>query len=151
MPYGGIKTIIRAVCAILARADRLKLRGQSWSLADLKMSDYDYAWLRVWATRLEPATVSHIAETERQFTADETSIGLRAALGVLLGLWIAETARRGENGNDELWAFIASESFKPAVAAELFRQNQPSIFMRVLLTDAAAELNLSDTLPATAS
>lgn len=151
MPYGGIKTIIRGVCAMLARADHLKLRDQPWSLTDLKLSDYDYAWLRVWVTRLEPETVSHIAETERQFTTEETSISLRAALGALLGLWIADTARRGENGNDELWSFISSDSFKPAVAAELFRQNQPSSFLRVLLTDAARELNLRDTLPASTS
>ncbi len=151
MPYGGIKTIIRGVCAMLARADHLGLRKQPWSLTDLQLSDYDYAWLRVWVNRLEPETVSHIAETERQFTTEETSISLRAALGALLGLWIADTARRGENGNDELWSFLATDSFKPAVAAELFRQNQPSSFLRVLLTDAARELNLRDTLPAATS
>lgn len=147
MPYGGIKTIIRSVCAILARATKLGLRNQAWSLTDLKLSDYDYAWLRIWVIRLEPETVSHIAETERQFTTEDISISLRAALGTMMGLWIAETARRGENADDELWTFLADECFKPAVSAEFFRQNQPSSFLRVLLTDAARELNLRDTLP----
>lgn len=149
MPYGGAKTIIRATCAMLDRADKLALGSQPpklWSPTDLQISDYDYAWLRVWATRLEPETIAHIAETERQFEAGEAQVSLRAALGSLLALWIAETARRGENGDDELWAFIASNGFKPAVAAELFRENQPSGFLRVLLTAAGRELNLRETL-----
>ncbi|MEO6724690.1 MAG: hypothetical protein ABIP14_05260 [Blastocatellia bacterium] len=158
MPYGGAKTIIRATCAMLNRADKRCLRSQAsqsgqpgqppqlWTPTDLQISDYDYAWLRVWATRLEPETIAHIAETERQFEAGESHISLRAALGSLLALWIAETARRGENGDDELWAFIASNGFKPAVAAELFRENQPSSFLRVLLTAAARELNMRETL-----
>jgi len=144
MPYGGAKTIIRATCAMLERADKRALRIQAWSPADLQISDYDYAWLRVWITRLEPETIAHVAETERQFEAGEAQVSLRAALGSLLALWIAETARRGENGDDELWAFVASNGFKPAVAAELFRENQPSSFLRVLLTAAARELNLRE-------
>jgi hypothetical protein len=150
MPYGGVKTIIRAACALLARADKLGLRNQPWSPTDLKISDYDYAWLRVWVTRVEPETISLVAESERQFTTgeteNETEVSLRAALGSLLALWIAETSARGENGEDDLWAYIASDGFKPAVAAELFRQNQPSSFLRVLLTAAARELNLREAL-----
>lgn len=147
MPYGGVKTIVRAVSATLARVDELGLRGQYWSPSDLQISDYDYAWLRVWVTRLEPETVSYIAENEGEFTTDETDISLRAALGCLLALWIAESARRGENGEDDFWEFIATESFKPEVAEDLFRQNQPSSFLRVLLADASRELHLRDALP----
>lgn len=147
MPYGGVKTIIRAVCAMLNRADKLGIRGQPWSPAELQITDYDYAWLRVWVTRLEPETVSFIAETEGEFEAGEAVFSIRAALGGLLALWIVETARRRENGDDELWSFIASDGFKPAVAAELFRENRPSSFLRVLLTAAARELNLRETLP----
>jgi hypothetical protein len=68
----------------------------------------------------------------------------------LLALWIAETAHRGENGDDELWAFIASEGFKAEVAAELFRQAQPSSFLRVLLSNATRELNLREGIAAVA-
>jgi hypothetical protein len=150
MPYGGVKTIIRAACALLARADKLGLRNQPCSPTDLKISVYDYAWLRVWVTRVEPETISLVAESERQFTTgeteNETEVSLRAALGSLLALWIAETSARGENGEDDLWAYIASDGFKPAVAAELFRQNQPSSFLRVLLTAAVRELNLRESL-----
>jgi hypothetical protein len=147
MPYGGVETIVRAVSAVLVRVDELGIRGQYWSPSHLQISDYDYAWLRVWATRLEAETVSYIAENEGEFAAGETDVSLRAGLGTLLGLWIAESARRGENGEDDFWAFIATESFKPAVAAELFRENQPSSFLRLLLADTGRELNLRDALP----
>ncbi len=148
MPYGGIKTIIRATCAILERADKLGLGGIPWSLSDLKITDYDYAWLRIWVMRLEPETVNLIAQTERNFKAGEAEISVRAALGTMLGLWISETVGRGENGNDEIWHFLEDECFLPAVSAEFFRHNQPSSFLRVLLSDAARELNLKDTLTA---
>ncbi|MGH9803276.1 MAG: hypothetical protein ACRD82_23170, partial [Blastocatellia bacterium] len=148
MPYGGIKTIIRATCAILERADKLGFGGIAWSLGDLKITDYDYAWLRIWVMRLEPDTVNLIAQTERNFKAGEADVSVRAALGILLGLWISETVGRGENGNDEIWHFLEDECFQPAVSAEFFRQNQPSSFLRVLLSDAARELNLKDTLTA---
>ncbi|MBP6820996.1 MAG: hypothetical protein KA368_05605 [Acidobacteria bacterium] len=148
MPYGGIKTIIRATCAILERADKLGFGGIPWSLSDLKITDYDYAWLRIWVMRLEPDAVNLIAQTERQFKAGEADVSVRAALGTMLGLWISETVRRGENGTDEIWHFLEDECFQPAVSAEFFRQNQPSSFLRVLLSDAARELNLKDTLTA---
>lgn len=151
MPYGGIKTIIRATCAILERADKLGLGGIPWSLGDLKITDYDYAWLRIWVMRLEPDAVNLIAQTERNFKAGEADISVRAALGTMLGLWISETVRRGENGNDEIWHFLEDECFLPAVSAEFFRHNQPSSFLRVLLSDAARELNLKDTLTAAGS
>ncbi|HEX8998418.1 MAG TPA: hypothetical protein VGB07_00880 [Blastocatellia bacterium] len=151
MPYGGVKTIVRAVSAVLARVDQLGIHGQYWSPSDLQIGDYDYAWLRVWVTRLDPETVSYIAENEGEFAAGEMDVSLRAGLGAMLALWIAESARRGENGEDDFWTFIASESFKPQVAAELFRENQPSSFLRVLLADAARELHLRDALPTTES
>ena len=146
MPYGGIKTIIRATCAILERADKLGFGGIAWSLGDLNITDYDYAWLRIWVMRLEPDAVNLIAQTERNFKAGEAEVSVRAALGTMLGLWISETVRRGENGNDEIWHFLEDECFQPAVSAEFFRHNQPSSFLRVLLSDAARELNLKDTL-----
>ncbi|MFN0108753.1 MAG: hypothetical protein ACKVZH_07860 [Blastocatellia bacterium] len=146
MPYGGMKTIIRATCAILERADKLGLGGIAWSLSNLKITDYDYAWLRIWVMRLESDAVNLIAQTERNFKAGEAEISVRAALGTMLGLWISETVRRGENGADEIWHFLEDECFQPAVSAEFFRHNQPSSFLRVLLSDAARELNLSDTL-----
>ena len=151
MPYGGVKTIVRAVSAVLARVAELGLHGQYWSPGDLQIGDFDYAWLRVWVTRLEPESVSYIAENEGEFAAGETDVSLRAGLGAMLALWIAESARRGENGEDDFWTFIATESFKPEVAAELFRENQPNSFLRVLLADAARELHLRDALPTTES
>ncbi|MGH9803273.1 MAG: hypothetical protein ACRD82_23155 [Blastocatellia bacterium] len=42
----------------------------------------------------------------------------------------------------------SDECFQPAVSAEFFRHDQPSSFLWVLLSDAARELNLKDTLTA---
>lgn len=140
-PYGGVKTIIRATRAIVARADRLGLRAQPWSLAELRISDYDYLWLQVWVKRLEQPTVWITTETKRRFKIGCETISFRAALGGLLLMWIAETARRNAS-EDSLWLVISPEHFDQSVAAELFKHNQPSRFSREALTCAVRELNL---------
>ncbi|MDQ3010127.1 MAG: hypothetical protein M3X11_05435 [Acidobacteriota bacterium] len=148
-PYGGVKTIIRAARALLARADKLGLRGKAWSLAELRATGCDYLWLRVWVKRLEVLTVWFGTETEHQFNvrcrADEEYVSYRAALGCLLLLWLSETARRNAN-EDEMWATLNPEDFDQAVAAELFRNNQPSRFLRTALAAAVRELNLRHAL-----
>jgi hypothetical protein len=148
-PYGGVKTIIRAARAILARADKLNLRGGAWSLAELRPSDGDYLWLRVWVKRLEVLTVWFGTETERRFNIgckeDEEYIGYRAALGCLLLLWLSETARR-HAGESDPWRTLNPDDFDPPVAAELFRKNQPSRFLREALAAAVRELNLRHAL-----
>jgi hypothetical protein len=148
-PYGGVKTIIRATRAILARADKLNLRGGAWSLAELRPSEGDYLWLRVWVKRLEVLTVWFGTETERRFNIgckeDEEYIGYRAGLGCLLLLWLSETARRDADENDP-WRTLNPDDFEPPVAAELFRKNQPSRFLREALAAAVRELNLRHAL-----
>ncbi|MEP7342036.1 MAG: hypothetical protein ABI977_30170 [Acidobacteriota bacterium] len=148
-PYGGVKTIIRATRAILARADKFGLRGRAWSLAELRASDCDYLWLRVWVKRLEVLTVWFGTETEHRFyvrcRADEEYVSYRAALGCLLLLWLSETARRNADDGD-LWSILDPDNFDQPVAAELFRKNQPSSFLREALAAAARELNLRHAL-----
>lgn len=144
-PYGGVKTIIRATRAILKRADQLGLRGKAWSLAELRVSDYDYVWLKIWARRLQLPTVWFSTETQRSFTAGNESISFRAALGGILLLWLSENARRNA-AEGELWPFVALSHFEQPVAVELFRKSQPSRFLREAMAAAARELNLRQAL-----
>jgi len=148
-PYGGVKTIIRATRAILARADKLGLRDRAWSLAELRANDCDYLWLRVWVKRLDVLTVWFGTETEHRFNAKckdhKESVGYRAALGCLLLLWLSETVRRNVDEGD-LWTMIHPDDFDQAVAAELFRKNQPSGFLREAMAAAVRELNLRHAL-----
>ncbi|HMV87454.1 MAG TPA: hypothetical protein PKA34_30465 [Blastocatellia bacterium] len=144
-PYGGVKTIIRAARALLARADRLGLRGSAWSLAELRPTEFDYLWLKIWAKRLQLPTVWFCTETRRDFSAGNENVSFRAALGALLLLWLAENARRNAI-EGELWTFVALDQLEQPVAAELFRKNQPSRFLREAMATAARELGLRHVL-----
>lgn len=148
-PYGGIKTIIRATRALLARASELGLRKSAWSLAELRVSEFDYIWLKIWAKQLQVPAVWFSTETQRVFRvngqAGEETISFRAGLGSLLLLWIAETARRNA-AEGELWPFISPSHFDQPVAAELFRKHQPSRFLRSALDASVRELNLRHAL-----
>jgi hypothetical protein len=144
-PYGGIKTLIKAARALMKRVEELQLRSEPWSLVELRATDYDYSWLRVWIKQLEPFTVWYCEETRRHFKAGEGLLTFQAGLGCVLLLWLAETARR-KAVEGELWPHVAADYFAPNVQGLLFTQGQPTRLLREMLQAAATGFNLRHVL-----
>jgi len=137
----GVETIEQAVCAMLNRARENGLMHQAWSLAELKPTDYDFIWLRVWVTKLDAGTVNYCSSAFRSFALEGQQYPLQAAIGLLLMLWISEHARRvAEEGN--LWRWIPQEIIPQTTRKLLFAHQQPSAALKELLEMAARRFNL---------
>lgn len=138
----GAATIEHAARAMLDRARENDLLQHSpWSLTELRPTDFDYIWLRVWVTKLDASTVNYCSSPFRRFTWSGQEYPLQAAFGLLLMLWISEHARRlAEEGN--LWRWIPQEALPATAAKVLFAQKQPSATLKELLEMAARRFNL---------
>lgn len=138
-------TIADALSAINARADELKLGQTPWSLAELRASDYDYVWLRVWVKELSADIVRECLSETDGFHISAGRVKDQEALGCLLLLWMAETARR-DAIEGELWPYVAGGYFSADVQSLFFTQGQPTQLLRELLKLAAERFNLRHAL-----
>ena len=138
----GAATIEQAARVMLNRArENGLLQHSAWSLAELKPTDYDYIWLRVWVKKLDGSTVNYCSSPFRRFSWAGQEYPLQAAFGLLLMLWISESARRqAEEG--ALWRWIPQEAIPQAAGKLLFAQRQPSSALKELLEMAARRFNL---------
>ncbi len=144
-PYGGVKTIIKAIRALRRRIECFDQPEASWSVAELRLTDYDYFWLRVWVKRVETVTADHCGKKSDVFVAEGQKVSLQAGMGLLLLLWMAETARRTAV-EGELWPHLASDHFPDEVNEILFTQGQPSQPLREMMRAAVRQFNLRNVL-----
>ena len=115
-------------------------------MAELRpTTEYDYRWLRVWVKQLGVATVSAGCESLEKFNTNAGPVTYQAALGLLLLLWLAETARR-KAIEGELWPHVANDCFRPEVQRLLFTQGQPARPLREMLKAAAERFQLRHVL-----
>ena len=146
-PFGGLKTIVKAVRAIFSQANAQGIESRQWSLAELRATDYDYIWLRTWVKRLEPMTVAYCKEAGKSFGLGlgdgmrPPALTLKAGIGLLLLLWMTETARRHAT-EGELWPVIHAGSFQPMTAEMLITRSMPTAFFRQALQAGAREARL---------
>lgn len=145
LPFGGVKTVMKALRAITVRIEQLELGKRPWSLAELRLSDYDFLWLRVWVRQLEPFTVQYCQERKTSLRAGTQKVTFQAGLGLLLLLWLSETARR-ISIEGELWPHVVTGHFKSEVGEQLFTQGQSSHTLRELLRAAIHRFNLRHVL-----
>lgn len=137
----GVATIEEAARAMLDRAREKGLLSGPWSLTELAPTDYDYIWLRVWIKRLDKNTVDYCSSLFRRFEWSGNEYPLQAAFGLLLMMWISESARRNaEEGT--LWPWVPKDAIQPAARRLLFAQEQPSSSLKELLELAARRFNL---------
>ncbi len=144
LPFGGVKTVIKAVRLLHKRINSRSANAHPWSLAELEVSDYDYAWLRVWIQKLEKSCLRDCHEKDREFGKGD-SLRLRAGLGLLLLLWLSETARRNAQ-EGQLWPNILSGHFETGIDEDLFSQGHSSEVLRDLLRAAVKRFNLRNVL-----
>ena len=128
IPSGNGDTTIReAIAAILERAQELHLLSRKWSLAELQLDADDFAWLCDWACSLSGKAVQLWLEELPWHTM---RIGNRectysAALGTLLLLFTAETARRKAT-EGFLWSIFQQDCFLTNTTHVLFVGGQPT-------------------------
>lgn len=139
----GEKTIREGIAAILERAQEQRLLSRKWSLAELQLDTEDYNWLCDWAQNLSGKMVQIWLE-ERPWRP--LSVGTRectysAALGSLLLLFAAETARRKAT-EGFLWSIFQQESFLKSTTHILYAGGQPTRIHKDALEAAARWLNL---------
>lgn len=137
----GAATVESAAQALLMRArDRGFLR-RPWSLTDLCPTDYDYCWLRVWVKTLDENTVNFCLNPNRRFNWSGNEYPFQSAFGLLLFLWISETARRNAV-EDCLWKWIPQEALEPGPRRVLFTQGNPSTVLKEALEITARRFKL---------
>lgn len=144
-PYGGVKTVMKAVRTLVKQLTKLQLGERPFSLAELRLTDYDYLWLRVWVKQLEAHAVAYCQTNKQGFWADPQKPSFQAGLGLLLLLWLSETARR-EAVEGELWPFVAEGYFKSEVNETLFSQGHSSAELRALMRAAVQQFKLRNVL-----
>ncbi len=144
IPSGnGDKAIQEASAAILESAQELHLLSRKWSLAELQLDNEDFAWLCGWACNLSGKTVQLYLE-ERPWQT--LQIGNRkctysAALGTLLLLFTAETARRKAT-EGFLWSIFQHDCFLTSTTRVLYTGGQPTRAYKDVLEGGARWLNL---------
>lgn len=144
-PDEGHPTIADALRALDTRADQLKLGSKPWSLAELRATDYDYIWLRVWVKKVDADTVRECLSETNSVHTSAGHVKSEEAIGCLLLLWMAETARR-EAIEGELWPSVADGYFAADVQSLFFTQGQPTQLLRAMLRAAAVRFNLRHAL-----
>src|SRR5262249_9195766 len=87
-------------------------------------------------------TANYCSSPFRRFKWAGGEYPLQSAFGLLLMLWIAESARR-EAEEGWLWRWIPQEAINDKAARRLlFTQDQPSPFLKELLEVSARRFNL---------
>ncbi len=139
----GEKTVHDAVVAILERAQERRLFSSNWSLAELQLDDGDFEWLSNWAFNFSGLTVYLWLEVEpwRGIRIGTRECSCSAALGSLLLLFIAESARRNAT-EGILWATFPQEHFSKSTLRLLYANSQPTRSYKDAVEAAARWLNL---------
>lgn len=139
----GEKTIREGIAAILERAQEQRLLSRKWSLAELQLDTEDYNWLCDWAQNLSGKMVQIWLEERpwRPLSVGTLTCTYSAALGSLLLLFAAETARRKAT-EGFLWSIFQQESFLKSTTHILYAGGQPTRIHKDALEAAARWLNL---------
>lgn len=137
------KTIQKAITAILERAQELHLLSRKWSLAELQLDIDDFTWLCNWIGNLSGKAVRMWLEEHPWYTL---RIGNRecrysTALGILLLLFTAETARRKAT-EGFLWSTFQQDCFLASTTRVLYAAGQPTRAYKDALEEGARWLNL---------
>ena len=144
IPSGdGDRTTRGAISAIVERAQELRLLSRKWSLAELQPDTDDFAWLCDWAGNLSGKTVKLWLEEHPWYTF---RIGNRecrysTALGILLLLFTAETARRKAT-EGFLWSTFQHDCFLTSTTRVLYAAGQPTRAHKDALEEGARWLNI---------
>ncbi len=144
IPSGdGDRTILAAISAIVERAQELHLQSRKWSLAELQSDLDDFAWLCDWTSNLSGKTVQVWLEVHPWHTL---RIGNRecrysTAMGILLLLFISETARRRAT-EGFLWPTFQNDCYLPSTTRILYVAGQPTRAHKDALEEGARWLNL---------
>ena len=142
-PRDGELTIRQSISAILDRAQELRLSSRKWSLAELQLDSEDFAWLCDWAENLSGRTVQKWLEESPWYTfrTGSRECTCATALGILLLLFTAETARRKAT-EGFLWAIVQHDCFPTSTTRALYVGGQPTRAHKDALEAAARWLNL---------
>jgi hypothetical protein len=142
-PSDGEMTMRQSISAILDRAQELHLLSRKWSLAELQLGSDDFAWLCDWAQGLSGRTVQAWLEERPWYTLQirTRECTCSTALGVLLLLFTAETARR-KASEGFLWSIFQHDCFPASTTRILYRAGQPTRAHKDALEAAARWLNL---------
>lgn len=133
-PNRGERTLRDGYRALLGRAKVVRRDDSRWSLAELAPDEDDLIWLIDWARALDGWLLNQWLHPGPN----------RNALGALLLLFASEYTRRSlpTDGN---WPVPATPLFSPDVREYLFEKEAPALLHRLVLTNAAAQLNLHRT------
>jgi hypothetical protein len=137
----GTATVENVARAILMRASDKGLLHRPWSLTDLCSTEYDYIWLRVWVRMLDEKTVNFCMNPNRRFIWSGNEYPFQAALGLVLLLWISESARRNAI-EGRLWKWVPQDALPPESRRVLFTQGNPSLALKEALEIAARRFKL---------
>jgi hypothetical protein len=145
----GAKSAWVAAERIIGRAASLELLDRPWSVAELRLSDADYAWLREWARRLSPRDLSS-NEAVRASSCSPTLHAMRppsyAVIGLVMLAFVAECVRR-DGEEKQVWrplllGPLGAPRFQPDTRALLFTGTAASAEMRALVKAATLHWNM---------
>lgn len=139
-PAGQGPAIQAAASAVAARLAPLRT---PCSLCEARPDEDDYAWLRRWAEKLEPATACSWLTPVPDPQAHGMAFAERLrAIGCLL-LFVADETARREAREGWLWS-VVQECFRPETRRRggLFAQGQPTRWHKEALEAAADWLGL---------
>jgi hypothetical protein len=139
----GEQTIRQSIAVILERAQELRLVSSKWSLAELQLAAEDYTWLCEWAQNLSGIVTQLWLEVRpwQTFKVGTRECTYSAALGALLLLFTAETARRNAT-EGFLWSIFQQNCFAASTTRILYVAGQPTRAHKDALEAAARWLNL---------
>ena len=140
---GGDRTIQEAVVALLERAQEQKLLSNKWSFAELQLDNDDFQWLCDWTPHLSGIMARSwlVEEPWRNISIGHRECACATALGSLLLLFIAETARRTAT-EGILWTSFPQEYFSKSTLYLLYNNGQPTRALKDALEMAARWLKL---------